>query len=374
MPKHLSLLSILVLPLLGAGCDEKKPDATRAAKPVVLAEVVSRDLDERISATGGLFAKSQAEVASQVAGEVTRILHDEGAAVRAGEVVLEVDPERRKLELAQAQAQVEEARSALRHAQREMARMQELKKGNIASKSDFETAEMSAETASSRVDAAVAGLGVAERAVRDASVATRFDGVIARRFVSEGEFVQPGQRLFELVALDPIEVEFHVPEIDSGRVRLGQTLAVTVAPHPDEVFEATVTLVAPTIDPLTRTLRVKALLPNPDGRLRPGLFARADLGIARRTGVLMIPEEALLQRVDGSVVYRLDDGDRAQRVVVEPGSIRSGWVEIRSGLEAGDRIILRGHANLVDGAVVTVRNPDGSAVAAQEPGGAGQRP
>jgi len=369
-------VSLLVVPvlLLSAGCSEKQAETARPAKPVVLAEVVARDVEEHISATGELLAKSRAEVASQVAGEVTKILHDEGEVVRAGDVILEIDPERRQLELAQARAQVEEARSALRHAEREMERMTTLRKGNIASKSDFDAAETAAETARSRVDAAVAGLGVAERLVNDARVPSRFDGVIARRFVSTGEFVQPGQKLFELVALDPIEVEFHVPEIDSGRVHLGQKLGVTVAPHPTETFEATVTVVSPTIDPRTRTLRVKALLANPDGRLRPGLFARADLGIARREGVRMIPEEAVLQRVDGSVAYRLREGNRAERLVIQTGPIRGGWVEVASGLEAGDKVILRGHASLVDGAVVSVREGDGGEIAAQDSKGQGGQP
>ena len=88
-------------------------------------------------------------------------------------------------------------------------------------------------------------------------------------------------------------------EVDSSRVQPGQTVDVRVAPFPDEVFQATVTLVSPTIDPATRTLRVKATLANAEGRLRPGLFARADLGVSTRDDVLMIPEEAVLQRADG---------------------------------------------------------------------------
>lgn len=355
-----ALLLTLAAALAVAGCSEQRTEAPPPLKPVVAVEVEARDVEERILATGELLAKSRAEVASQIAGEVTRILIDEGEVAPAGAVVLEIDPERRQLELAQSEAQVEEARSALRQAQREMERVGALRKGNIVSRADSDQAETAVETARSRVDAAVAALGVAERALRDATVTTRFDGIIARRMVSAGEFVQAGQKLFELVALDPIEVEFHVAEVDSGRVALGQTLAVSVAPFPGETFEAKVSVVSPTIDARTRTLRVKALLPNPDGRLRPGLFARTDLGIARRQGVPMIPEEALLQRVDGAVVFRLRDGDRVERLVVEPGPIRGGWVEIARGLEAGDRVILRGHANLIDGAAVAVRNADGT--------------
>ena len=206
---------------------------------------------------------------------------------------------------------------------------------------------------------------MAERALRNASVTAPFDGLIGRRHVSRGEFVSPGQSLFELVALQPIEVEFHLPEIDSGRVARGQRVAVRVAPHPDERFDALVTVVSPTIDERTRTLRVKAELENADGRLRPGLFARVDLGIATRQGVLLIPEEAVLQRADGAVVFRLDNGtpnaeNRVERLIVETGLYRKGQVEVVKGLRAGDRIIQRGHASLVDGEVVIPRNADGT--------------
>jgi membrane fusion protein (multidrug efflux system) len=208
-----------------------------------------------------------------------------------------------------------------------------------------------------------AQLGMAERALRDSNVTAPFAGLVARRYVSEGEFVQPGQKLFELVALDPIEVEFHLTERDSSRVADGAPVAVRVAPFPDEVFQARVSLVSPTIDPATRTLRVKAVLPNPDGRLRPGLFARADLGIAVREGIAMIPEEAVLQRADGPVAFRLAEGGRVERRVLELGAIHEGRIEVAKGLAVGDRVVVRGQSELVDGGAVSVRDPAGGAAA-----------
>jgi len=122
-------------------------------------------------------------------------------------------------------------------------------------------------------------------------------------------------------------------------------------------------MISPEVDERTRTLRVKALLANPDGRLRPGLFARADLGIARRANVLLVPEEAVLQRSDGAVVFRaVDGGTRAERRVVELGPIQSGRAEIRAGLAPGDVVVLRGQAQLADGASISARNADGSPV------------
>jgi len=197
-------------------------------------------------------------------------------------------------------------------------------------------------------------------------VATPFAGVLGRRFVSRGEYVQPGQKLFELVSLDPVEVEFTLPEADASRLALGLPLDVSVAPYPGEVFHAEVSMISPVVDERTRTLRVKALLRNPDGRLRPGLFARADLGIAKRTNALLVSEEAVLQRADGAVVFRAaDGGTRAERRVVELGPIRAGWAEIRSGLAPGDSVVVRGHAALVDGARISARNPDGTPASAR---------
>ena len=155
--------------------------------------------------------------------------------------------------------------------------------------------------------------------------------------------------------------------MDSSRAHVGQQVEVRVDPHPGEVFRARVSVVSPTIDPSTRTLRVRALLDNPDGRLKPGLFARVDLGVATRSGVRLIPEEAVLRRADGAVVFRLAPESRVERRVIETGIHRDGLIEVVRGLEPGDRVVARGHASLVDGELVVPRNPDGSLVGSPIP-------
>jgi RND family efflux transporter MFP subunit len=131
-------------------------------------------------------------------------------------------------------------------------------------------------------------------------------------------------------------------------------VAVRVAPYPGEVFSAHVTMVSPTIEARTRTLRVQARIDNSDGRLRPGLFAMVDLGLEERRGVSMVPEEAVLQRADGPVVFRLAGADRVERIVLRTGSYQGGRVEVLDGLAPGDRIVVKGHAALHDGEVVRV--------------------
>jgi membrane fusion protein (multidrug efflux system) len=353
-----SVLVLALLPGCGAGGDGDE----MGAPPVVIAQVEARDLEDRIEATGELVAKEHAEVASEVSGRITEILIDEGEAVEAAQVLLEVDPERRNLELANARAGLAEAEAALGEGGRDYRRASTLHERGIASDAALDQAETALALGRSRAEAARARVGVAERAVRDASVRAPFAGLIARRDVSRGEFVNVGQSLFELVALDPVEVEFHLAERDSARVAIGQEVRVTVAPFPAEIFEGVVTVVSPTIDPRTRTLRVKAEIDNGDGRLRPGLFARADLGIAVREAVLLVPEEAILLRSDGSVVFRRVEGNRVERVIVETGEHRGNQVEITRGLASGDQVVTRGQAGLVDDALVSPRNVDGSPV------------
>jgi membrane fusion protein (multidrug efflux system) len=315
---------------------------------------------DRIEATGELLAKEKATVAAQVPGPITKVHVEEGDAVEAGAALLEIDPERRQLDVRDARAGVAQARADLTEREREAARIRTLGQKGVASRARIDAVETAAEVARSQLAAAQARLGMAERSLRDASVTAPFAGRVARRHVSAGEFVSAGQALFDLVALDPIEVEFHLAEIDSSRVSLGDEVAVHVAPFPDETFRARVTVIAPTIDPRTRTLRVKAQIANPEGRLRPGLFARADLGVAVRDDVAMVPQEAVLQRADGAVLFVLEGPDRVRRVNVETGVYRDALVEIRRGVAAGQMVVVRGHADLIDGAVVSVRNPDGS--------------
>jgi len=364
----MAVLGVLLGGFLPA-CKSKPVEEATPAKSVVLVPVSVRDVEEHVAATGQLLAKQRADVAAQVGGEITQILADEGETVAEGTVVVEIDPERRKIDLARARARAAESASALAEAERQNVRVQELAAKDIASRAQQDQARTNLEGARSRLQAAQADLGAAERATADSRVTTRFGGVIGRRFVSRGEFVQPGQKLFELVSLDPVEVEFSLPESDASRLVLGLPLEVTVSPYPGEIFHATVSMISPVVDERTRTLRVKALLPNPDGRLRPGLFARTDLGIAKREDVVLVPEEAVLQRADGAIVFRAVAGaTKVERRVVTLGRIKSGEAEIAAGLSPGDSVVVRGHAALIDGAAIVARNPDGTpAVAASRP-------
>lgn len=358
-----SLLGALALVL--AACSAEEDAVEAQAPPVAVARVVAVDLEESLAASGELVARNLTSVAAEVSGRVSALHIDEGEAAAQGDAVLSIDPERRSLELEAARARVERAKASLDNERRELERMRTLRESNVASQSRLEEAQTAHRLAKANLAAERAQLGVAERALADASVTAPFAGLVARRHVNIGAFVQPGTPLFDLVSLDPIDVVFHLAEVDSGRVHLGQHVEVTVAPYPDRSFRATVSVVSPTIDPESRTLRVKATLPNGEGLLRPGLFARADLGVATRRGVKLVPEEAVIQRADGAVAFTVGDDLRVRRRVVKIGEFREGAVEILSGLEVGERVITRGQSGLVDGALVRIPTPPTESGAAE---------
>jgi membrane fusion protein (multidrug efflux system) len=367
-------LLVLACGVLAFGCGSEDPtpaaaDGLRPPVMVVLSE--RRDVVDRIRATGQLIAQAEATIAAQVAGQVTEIRVREGEGVETDAVLLVIDPERRQLEVDNAEAQLAEARAELAVSKRSYERTKRLSRGNVASEARLDEDRTRESLARSAEAGALARLGLTRRALEDATVRAPFSGLIARRHVSVGEYLTTGSALFDLVALDPIEIEFTLAEIDSSKVEIGHPVKIALAPYPDESFGATVTMISPTIDPRTRTLRVKAELPNPDGRIRPGLFAHVDLGVSERHGVIVVPEDAIVQRASGTVIYRVDAEARAERVNVETGVRLEGWIEISESVGAGDRIVVRGQNRLDDGIMVSVRSSQGAlvppAVVAPEP-------
>jgi membrane fusion protein (multidrug efflux system) len=352
------------------GEDAAEPTSEALRPPVMVVPSERRDVVDRIRATGQMIAQSEATIAAQVAGPVTEVDAEEGDAVEKDAILLVIDPERRRLELANAEARLAEARAELDVAGRNYQRTLRLSKGNVASEARLDEDRTRQSLARSAVAAAEAQVGLARRALADATVRAPFAGLVARRHVSAGEYLAVGAPLFDLVALDPIEIEFTVSEIDSAKVAIDDPVAISLTPYPDETFHARVTMISPTLDPRTRTLRVKAVLPNPDGRIRPGLFAHVDLGLSERPDAVVVPEDAIVQRADGSVLFRVGADDRAERVAVETGVLLDGWVEIRDGIRPGDRIVVRGHQQLEDGEPVSVRDAEGRPVptSVAEPG------
>jgi membrane fusion protein (multidrug efflux system) len=195
-----------------------------------------------------------------------------------------------------------------------------------------------------------------------------FSGQVGLREVSVGEYVNAGQELVTLVRLDPIEVDFSVPEGALSQLSRGQKISITVDGSPNDRFGGEVVAIDPSIDVNSRSVKLRAQIANPDGRLRPGQFAQLILQDEANAKGLLVPEQALMQAGEERFVYTVVDG-AAKKTVVKTGARVPGKVQVVEGLKAGDVVITAGQAKpmMHEGAKVMSLPPAGTKPAAQAP-------
>ena len=306
------------------------------------------------SEAGSVRSRAQAKVGAERAGRIAAIRRREGAAVRAGESLVEMDASsaRQRLEAARRDLEAmraarEAARASAVLARQSYERLEQLRDGQLVSPEQMDQARSRRDAAQAELEAAEARVASAEAAVRLAgdeiehlTVRAPFDGVVARRFVELGESVIPGQPLLEVTSLDRLYVSAPIDERDAGRLRTGLPVRITVDTYPGEVWEGRVTRLAPVVEEAreqNRTLEVEADLP-PDStrpRPRPGMTADVEIVLSRRDSVLRIPTSALME---SRKVYAVENG-RAVAREIEPGLRNWDWTEIHSGLAAGTRVV-----------------------------------
>ncbi|MCK5352069.1 efflux RND transporter periplasmic adaptor subunit, partial [bacterium] len=185
-----------------------------------------------------------------------------------------------------------------------------------------------------------------------------FDGVLGLRYVSVGEYVQPGQPIVNLDDTDPLKGDFRVPEAYSSSLRVGQTVQLQVDAAPGRVFSGQVYAIDPKVDAAGRNLLVRARVPNSDRSLRPGMFIQVRLVIEEKPNALMIPEQAIISRGGGQIVYKVVEG-KVEEAAVTVGLRRRGQVEITEGLLPGDTVITAGQIKVRPGSPVKLAPPDG---------------
>jgi membrane fusion protein (multidrug efflux system) len=241
-------------------------------------------------------------------------------------------------------AQLEEARAAWREAQQQLDRQSELVKQGTIARSQLDTQIAARDSAKSRMDAIRARLA-------DRVITAPFDGVLGFRRVSPGTLVTPGTAIATLDDISIIKLDFPVPEGYLSNIAPGQQIRAHSDAWPEQVFEGTVVALDSRIDPVTRAVTVRAEISNPQSHLRPGMLLTVRVFKPERAA-LAIPEIALIQVGTKAYVYRVKEDNSIEQVAVEAGARRRGEVEIVSGLQLGDRIVVEGTVKLRPGARV----------------------
>ena len=315
------------------------------AQRLVAVEAESVRIDtvvEDLRAVGTLRPNEAVSVAPEIAGRVERIGFREGEAVKAGDVLVELDASILRAELAKARADLTLARANHERA--------------IALAGQGMGTLRARDEAVGAYQAAEANLALAEARLQKATITAPLSGVVGLRSVSAGAYVAPGERIVELAGIDPIKLDFRVPELALSSARRGQRVRVTLDALPGKAFEGEIYAIDPIVDVAGRAIRLRARIPNPQGELSPGLFARVQLVVERRENALLVPESAVFAAEQKQFVYRVVDG-RAVRAEVVLGQRRPGYVEIRSGLGRADVVVTAGHQKLREGSRLQVTAP-----------------
>ena len=345
---------LLVSALLLAGCGSRAQDngaKDDGAPPAVTVEAVAvepRAMAASYSGSASLEARAEAQVVAKTSGVALEVLVEEGDVVRAGQVLVRIDADRARLNLAQVDAQVKKLEANFRRAS-------ELVKQQMVSVGDHDQLRYDLENAR-------AAWRLAQLELSYTNVTAPISGVVASRSIKPGNFVQINTPIIRIVDNSRLEATLNVSERDLTSLREGLPVRMSVDALPGRVFEGVVDRIAPVVDAGSGTFRVVCAFDPGQEALQPGMFARIGIDYDTRASALAIPRAALLEDEGDPAVYVVRDG-KAVRTAITTGYVDGGFIEVRDGLAEGDRVVTAGKVALRDGTVVQVIGDDPVVVA-----------
>ena len=307
--------------------------------PAEVFKVETSQLNHIITTVGTLRANEAVILRPEINGRVSSILFREGESIEKNQLLIELDNTTFEAELAQAQAQANLSRT-------EYQRAADLLERRVGSQTDRDT-----RLAQLRVSEAQVQLAKAQLA--KTTLLAPFSGEVGLRYVSPGDFVSAGQDLVEIVDTHEMKIDFTLPERNITQIQVGQTIEVTIDALPGETFTGEIYAISPSSRAGSHNLSLRARIPNPEGKLRPGLFARITIITGQDNQAMMVPEAAIIPQNNEFFIMKVNEENQVGLVPVTLGSRRVGVVQILSGLEVGDIIVTAGHIKLRPGMPIT---------------------
>ncbi|MFC0677745.1 efflux RND transporter periplasmic adaptor subunit [Lysobacter korlensis] len=337
----------------GEGEAQAKSAEEKAAEaiPVEVAPASHRAIAASYTGTAPLEARGESQVVAKTSGVALDVLVEEGQFVRAGQTLVRLDAARATLQAAQTSAQ-------MRKLENSFARAQQLAAEQLVSASDHDQIKFDLENAR-------AANRLANLELSYANVKAPISGVVASRSIKPGNFVQINTPIFRIVDTSKLEAVLNVPERELATLKAGLPVALTVDALPAQTFQGEIDRVAPVVDSGSGTFRVVAAFDG-GGLLQPGMFGRIRIDYDNRANALVVPRVALLEDEGDPAVYVVRDG-KAVRVPVQLGYSDGAWAEVRSGLRAGEQVVVAGKAALRDGTKVQLIGQGNTAQAAAKP-------
>ena len=317
-----------------------------ALVPVTLATVENHPFRSAIPFTGTLLAVNRAELKAEVSGRVTRVAVQEGDHVAAGALLSSQDEDDLLLSVQAAEAQLAQAQAQAQQARRDNDRAQMLLEKRSVTRQSAQQAETNFNAAMAMVHAAESNLGLAHSRLRKSRITAPFTGEVAQRLTQPGEMLSPGQPAFTIVDNRRLEIQADLPAEVVARIQTGMKASFRIAGF-DQPFQATLTQVSASVQQDGRTLRVRLEAPNPDGRLKSGLFAEGEILSEGGTTRPALPSAVLTTVGREADVFVAEQGiARRRRVLV--GQDQGGWRPV-DGLPAGTQVVAQGRDQVVDG-------------------------
>ena len=325
-----------------------------------VARVITARFVDDTQSLGTLRARRSVVVRPEVSGRIRALNFTDGQRVRQGALLVQLDDTLQQAQLQQAEASASIARTNLQ-------RSRELAAQNFVSQS-------AVDQNAAALDVALAQVALAKAQIGRMRIVAPFDGITGIRSVNVGDYVKDGAELVALEDLGALWVDFRLPERYLSRLRVGQSVELTLDAMPGKAYAARVAALDAQLDANGRALLVRASLANTDGQLRGGMFARVRTVFSTREQALVVPEQALVAMGDGHLVFKVVDGERgkiARRAPVRIGARLPGKVEILEGLVEGDVVVVAGQTRLARGDNLPVRVVDLERAAAPDAGVAG---
>jgi len=333
------------------GAGDARPQ--RSALRVRAAVVVVQDVVNQIKALGQIEAQDMVQVTAQVEGVARDVSLREGDRVGPGTVLLRIDPERYRIEVARARAALQQARAERDRADSDLKRREALAESDLLSAEDLNRSQSDSVRLTASVEVAQAALGIAEQNLERSEVRPQVAGVINTRTVDTGQFVRTGTVLATIVDASRLRLRFKVSEAESLRADVGGNVSFRVAPLGPRDFTARIYHVGGIAETTTRQVEVLAWVEN-RGELKPGFFAEVTLAGEEHKNALVIPEGAIQASEQGFVTYVVEGGKARLRPIQQGLRTGNGVVEILSGLKPGETVVTEGSDRLADGIPIEV--------------------
>lgn len=355
-PLSLTVLALaLTLFWVTAGCgrEEKKTQVVAPTATVVtLGELTSRRVESVLNQVGTINSPKMITIRSEIAAPVEEILFKEGVEVKTGTLLVKLDAAKVRADMRNLEQRIQQLKIRLAHQKRNLERNRPLVKDKLVSQMKYDDLETEIALAQAALAQAQADMSRQKEMLSDTEILAPFDGVVGSKDLSVGDYLKAGEPVVRLVSLNPLEMEFSVPERFKAGIFKGQEVSIFTVAYPGRKFVGKISFISPVVDSKTRSFKVKATVDNTRHLLNPGMFGRLKVTVDVRENAVCAPWSSIIQTEKETYIFLAVDG-KAKKVPVTLGQIENQWAEIiHPPLKAGAKVILEGKFMVKDGGQV----------------------